>query len=351
MRDQPTAGPARTNSKQPFIVSNIVRGLQPYLRLSDDAWEDWLADIGLTPQTVALDGALLPMDRAFAAFEAAAVTARNPTLGIDYAAAFSIGGTGPLGFATISARNVREALKTLARFIPLLASKRRSSFEVTKGVASISWEYQDCGTPPSLHYVTWGVAVIMQRLASSLPEGWRPLRLHLNVAPPMQPARFKEYFGDGLSFGPGVHRFEIAADLLDLPLQGANPRLFELMTKLAEIDRQRLGVAATAFEADVLGAISRMIREGRTTVDDLAGELGVPRADLQKELKRHDLNFRNLLDHVRTEAARNYLLESNLSITEIAFALGYPDSSMFTRACHKWFKQTPRDVRNRVAMS
>ena len=51
------------------------------------------------------------------------------------------------------------------------------------------------------------------------------------------------------------------------------------------------------------------------------------------------------MEDVRKIIARRMLVESDISITQIAFALGYSDSSVFTRACHKWFEMAPRDMR------
>lgn len=43
--------------------------------------------------------------------------------------------------------------------------------------------------------------------------------------------------------------------------------------------------------------------------------------------------------------AEQYLADGALPLTQIAFMLHYANSSAFTRACRRWFGQTPSAVR------
>ena len=94
--------------------------------------------------------------------------------------------------------------------------------------------------------------------------------------------------------------------------------------------------------------IKRLLLDGRASASGLAEVMGMSLPELRKEFKLHQLDLRLLINDVRKEAARSYLLETDLPITEISFCLGYSESSIFTRACHKWFGQPPRDVRARA---
>jgi AraC-like DNA-binding protein len=52
---------------------------------------------------------------------------------------------------------------------------------------------------------------------------------------------------------------------------------------------------------------------------------------------------------LRSDLAKRYLADKDLSISEIAWLLGYQEVSAFTHACRRWTGQTPRAVRSRVA--
>jgi AraC-like DNA-binding protein len=52
------------------------------------------------------------------------------------------------------------------------------------------------------------------------------------------------------------------------------------------------------------------------------------------------------VDEVRRQLAVRYIESPRLSITEIAFLLGYEDVSSFRRAFKKWTGKSPTQVRH-----
>jgi AraC-like DNA-binding protein len=61
------------------------------------------------------------------------------------------------------------------------------------------------------------------------------------------------------------------------------------------------------------------------------------------------LTYSEVLEHLRRNLAECYLTEESLSISEIAWLLGYQEVSAFTHAFKRWTGKTPRKARWRVA--
>lgn len=341
--------PGRTAARA-VMVGSVVNGLQRFTQCPNGEWRKLLAAVGLTPEDLTNGDALIPLDRGFAAFEAVAAWAGEPALGVDFAQSFEVGGTGPLGFAIVNARDVGEALRIASRFIPLVNSMRECRYEVDDVAGRIVWRYPGEDKSPRLQFVTFGVAAIIQRIATALPKGWRPHAVDLDFDAPAQRQTLDTYFGPGLNFqrGLGHFAFAVQAEHLDRPMPSASPRLFELVTRLAEIEQHKRGTYASVFEGEARQALAQMLKRGQSTASALAEALGLTAAELRAAFRQHDLDFRSLINEIRREQARSYLAETSLSIAEIAFALGYSDTSIFTRACHKWFGQSPRDVRDQA---
>ena len=53
------------------------------------------------------------------------------------------------------------------------------------------------------------------------------------------------------------------------------------------------------------------------------------------------------MEDTRMRLARHYLLNTNLSLTAIAFLLGYSELSAFSRAARVWLGDTPSALRKR----
>ena len=68
-------------------------------------------------------------------------------------------------------------------------------------------------------------------------------------------------------------------------------------------------------------------------------------ATLQQRLAERGTSFQELLDDTRCELAIGYLHQPALTVTEIAFLLGFTDASNFTRAFKRWKGVPPSNFR------
>ena len=66
---------------------------------------------------------------------------------------------------------------------------------------------------------------------------------------------------------------------------------------------------------------------------------------LQRQLKMEGTTFKTLLNEIRIELASKYILDSQLSLTEISFMLGFSEISSFSRAFKRWLGKSPTDYR------
>jgi AraC-like DNA-binding protein len=65
--------------------------------------------------------------------------------------------------------------------------------------------------------------------------------------------------------------------------------------------------------------------------------------NLQRHLAEEGTSFKELLTEARVTLGRNYVGEGRLSVTEIAFVLGFADTSTFSRAFKRWTGMSPRE--------
>ena len=73
------------------------------------------------------------------------------------------------------------------------------------------------------------------------------------------------------------------------------------------------------------------------------------RRTLIRKLGDEGAGFAEILDETRAALAKRYLAERDLQITEIAWLLGYQETSSFTHAFKRWTGMTPRQLRSSVA--
>ncbi len=102
-------------------------------------------------------------------------------------------------------------------------------------------------------------------------------------------------------------------------------------TELAEIVRHLIGLARLTGTCDI---------------DGIAGRLGVTGRTLQRRLAQDGTSFAALRQDLLYAEARLLLRDDRVSITEIAYRLGYSDVAHFTRAFRRWAGEAPDRWRN-----
>ncbi|MGI9221266.1 MAG: helix-turn-helix domain-containing protein, partial [Woeseiaceae bacterium] len=56
--------------------------------------------------------------------------------------------------------------------------------------------------------------------------------------------------------------------------------------------------------------------------------------------------YQTLLDRTRRELAEQYMQQQNISVSEVAYLLGFSDCSNFSRAFHRWTGHSPSEFRD-----
>jgi AraC-like DNA-binding protein len=82
-----------------------------------------------------------------------------------------------------------------------------------------------------------------------------------------------------------------------------------------------------------------------TSFDLIAGRLKMSPRTLRRKLEQEGTSFRKLIDELRAHAAIKYVRDTDLTIEDIAFALGFSDAAAFRHAFRRWTKSAPHEYR------
>jgi AraC-like DNA-binding protein len=140
--------------------------------------------------------------------------------------------------------------------------------------------------------------------------------------------------------------FALAREAWELPLRRRDSILRGVLERHAE-EMIAEEPAPNAVTSDVRRVLASRIARGDTQIQSVARALSTSTRSLQRRLAAVGLSYNQMLDQVRKEAAERYLSDSPLSITEIAYLLGYSEPAAFNRAFRRWYEQTPQAFRER----
>jgi AraC-like DNA-binding protein len=269
-------------------------------------------------------------------------------LGVRFAKMIPITSMGVVGYAITKATDFRHAFDLWRRFNRLIDPYLELTVEPDGDRHRIELRHEP------------EIARMAEPLEAMLGSLFR-FAVELNPAADEQP-RAEVFFAH-----PRRHDLAVYADLFDLPptfdapftgarvpstvfelpVQGADPRVVAYLTRYADALLEQMPPAADdPLDARVRAEIDRRLLSDSVEQQAVAKALGMSVRSLQRGLAAAGTSFSQLLDDVRRVRALALVARADLSVAEIAFALGYTDPRAFYRSFRRWTGVTPTQHRS-----
>lgn len=103
------------------------------------------------------------------------------------------------------------------------------------------------------------------------------------------------------------------------------------------------------FYARFLEIVMKEMGDSELSVDTLAAKMGLGRSQFYRKIKSLT-NFSpvELLRHIRLKKARELLLQTNKTISEIAYEVGFSTPAYFTKCYREVYSETPSELREKI---
>src|SRR5262249_46943407 len=150
------------------------------------------------------------------------------------------------------------------------------------------------------------------------------------------PRPVKAFFGCEVGFGSDTDEIIFPQLARGLPIPNADPFLNSILVKYCdEALAQRRG-RTCAWRLRVANTIAPLLPHGQADMAGVAQRLGMNQRTLARRLASEGLTFVDVVDSLRFDLAKRYLHEPDMQIAEVAWLLGYRESSAFNHAFKRW---------------
>jgi AraC-like DNA-binding protein len=156
------------------------------------------------------------------------------------------------------------------------------------------------------------------------------------------------FFGCSVAFSSRDDIVVYGKALDGYPLIEADPYLNELLVGYCEDALAHRPRRVESLRTRIENAITPMLPHGTAQAANVARELGMGVRTMSRHLAAENLTFFRILDALRADLAQRYLTEPSLTISQIAWLLGFQEVSAFTHAFKRWTGRSPTQVRSSV---
>jgi AraC-like DNA-binding protein len=269
-----------------------------------------------------------------------------PHLGIMFGFAVSILNHGFLGYAAMSCPTFGDAIQTVLSYLNTRTNLVIIELQ-TCASSGNSYITIKLNTSDALLIQFFSEAVIahiikMRQFLTNCIEP--PLKIELQYTKPEYVDKYQSLFQSNLVFNAEDTRIWIHKEELNYPIQFADDASYQSAKKQLEEIKSQL-----SLKDDLVSKIkTTLLNESlhQSSMETVAKHLCMTSRTLRRRLLSLGVTYQELLDELREQKAKKFLLNNKLSITEISFLLGFQDTSNFSKAFKRWTGFSPTDYRD-----
>ena len=272
--------------------------------------------------------------------------AQAPWLGLEMGKVTSPSNLGLAGLIALSAPSLKQAFQQLTWYEPLSSYNTRgqSSFYY-QGKQAIAQFYSISPYNEYNFFVVDSVLSGWYRLCHRLTgQGHGIERVCFEFPAPAYQHKYDQYFACEVLFEQDFNGLVFKAEALNWPCLDHCQTTFYLLKRQAnsELDKLRLG---QSFSERVSRAISPLLSGGTPTLEQVAEQLNTPPWTVRRKLVADGTSFQQTLNKTRRELAVSYICDTQLSLGEIAYLLGFASPAAFQHAFKRWLGVAPGQYR------
>ena len=162
---------------------------------------------------------------------------------------------------------------------------------------------------------------------------------------------FERFFGCPVEFGAQANLLALTDDALRIPLLTADPKLLHALRPFCDMAAKDRNTGNGTLRSVVEKEAERLLPHGKAKAQAVAKNLALSVRTLSRRLADEGTTYAEVVDHLRRSLALQYLKEPGVSVSQIAWLLGYEGSTSFNHAFRRWTGQSPSAARNQKLLT
>ena len=197
----------------------------------------------------------------------------------------------------------------------------------------------------------FNVAIGIRALRELAGRDIRPIRVAFAHARNADLPEFARFFGCPVEFGRAAGD-GVSSDLLEFsnaaaaaPFLTADRKLLAALEPFCDMAAKERRTASDTLRAAVEKEAEKLLPHGKAQKQTVARALGMSARTFSRRLAAEGTTYEEVVDRLRRSLAGQYLKEPGMSLSKIAWLLGYEGSTSFNHAYKRWTGRSPSVAR------
>lgn len=314
--------------------------------LNGDA-EQVLGEAGLSLEQISNPDQLISASAFVNALQLAAKHTQRDDFGLQLGIRQDINMLGPVGLLARQCETAQEAFEVISRYINLHNPGAAIEIKTHGKQALLCYDDITGGHTRNPQLCDLALALGYQIMRLFTGARWQPNAAFFAHKKPDNRKPYQRFFSTSLFFDQELYAIEFDADLLRLKNLSSDKKLRGFFQNYVE-------QLESQHQQDIVQVVEHLIRSllcsGYCNERKVARILQVTTRTLQRRLKSRGIQFKQLQHRIRLNMAHQYLQDSDMSFTDISYALGFSELSAFTRFFKQQSGQSPTQYKQSLAV-
>lgn len=248
-----------------------------------------------------------------------------------------------VGYSALNSPTLGDAFARVARYHSIWTDGATFTLETANETSAIVYRYLE-PLPEHRQDSEMTLATVTTLCRNIASPDFTPAAIEFQHEEPADISEHQRLFRCPIKFNAPLNKLYFESSCLSLPIEKADASLCALLDRHAEEMLAKFPPRDSLVE-QVRSIIASEFRGGDPSLEHVAEQLRMTPRTLQRKLHELGTSHNELVEQMRCQLAMRYLREREMAICEVAYLLGFSESSSFHRAFKRWTGLTPKEFR------
>ena len=250
-----------------------------------------------------------------------------------------------LFYVTSAARTIGETLPLYERYCRIVnEAVRVKPLRIQNGVI-VEINFVGLSRHHFRQNVEFVLAANLKGMRENVGRNIRPIGVTFAHPRNSNLTEFERFFGCPVEYGSASDQWSFSNETLAVPLITGDPYLLETLQPFCDQAAKERNTAVGTLWSSVENELQKLLPHGKANRQTVARALGMSERTLSRKLACEGTTYDELVDQLRRSLALQYIKTQSISVSQIAWLLGYEGSTSFSHAFVRWTGRSPSAVR------